>query len=58
MACGDFISYYFNNLTRRLVFDKIQCGKAFDIGKIHKYDGYQHGLVLMVYKFFDIKNFW
>ena len=29
--------------------------KAFNIAKITKYDGYQHGLASMVYKFFDKK---
>ena len=28
-------------------------GKAFNIAKIPKYDGYQRGLASMVYKFFD-----
>ena len=50
MACGDF-----KDLTRRTVFDKILCDKAFNIAKNTKYDGYQLGLASMVYKFFDKK---
>ena len=30
--------------------------KAFNIAKNPKYDGYQHGIALMVYKLFDKKN--
>ena len=30
--------------------------KAFNIAKNTKYDGYQRGLALMVYKFFDKKT--
>ena len=32
------------------------CDKAFNIAKNLKYDGYQRGLVSMVYKFFDKKT--
>ena len=32
-------------------------GKAFNIAKNLKYDGYQHGLDSMVYKFFDERTF-
>ena len=42
-------------LQRRTVADKILNNKAFDIAKDPKYDGYQRGLVSMVYKFFDSK---
>ena len=31
--------------------------KAFNIAKNPKYDGYQRGFALMVYKFFDKKTF-
>ena len=31
------------------------CDKAFNIAKSPKYDGYQRGLALIVYKFFDEK---
>ena len=30
--------------------------KAFDTAKSSKYDGYQHGLASMIYKFFDKKS--
>ena len=30
--------------------------KAFNIAKNPKYDGYQHGLASMVYKFFDTET--
>ena len=43
----------FKNLTRRMGSDKILCNKGFDIDRNPKYDGYQGGLVLIVYKFFD-----
>ena len=36
--------------------DEILRDKAFNIGKITKYDGYQRGLASVVYKFFD-KNY-
>ena len=48
MAYGDF-----KDLTRRTASNKMFCDKAFNIAKIPKYDGYQRGLVSMVYKFFD-----
>ena len=43
------------DLTKRTVADKILKNKAFDIAIDSKYDGYQRGLVSMVYKFFDSK---
>ena len=46
----------FKDLTRRTMSDKILRDKAFNIAKNPKYNGYQRGLALMVYKFFDIKN--
>ena len=33
--------------------DKVLRDKAFEIASNPKYDGYQRGLVSMVYKFFD-----
>ena len=36
--------------------DKVLKCKAFDIAKNPKYDGYERGLALMVYKFFDKKS--
>ena len=52
MVYGDF-----KDLTRRIVFGKILRDKAFNIVKNLKYDGYQHGIASMLYKFFDKKNF-
>ena len=46
----------FKDLTRRTASDKMLRDKAFNIAKYLKYDGYQRGLALMVYKLFD-KNF-
>ena len=51
MAYGDF-----KDLTRRAASDKMLHDKASGITKNSKYDGYQHGLVFMVYKFFDKKT--
>ena len=53
MAYGDF-----KDLARRTASDKVIRDKAFNIAKGPKYDGYQTSLALMVYKFFDKKNFW
>ena len=47
MAYGDF-----NNLAGRTTSDKILCNKAFKFAGDRKYDGYQCGLVSLVYKFF------
>ena len=47
---------YFKVLTRKTASDKILLDKAFNIAKNQKYDGYQHGLAWMVYKFFDKKS--
>ena len=51
MAYGDF-----KDLTRRTAPDKILRHKAFNIARNQKYDGYQRGLVSMVYKCFDYKK--
>ena len=51
MPSGDL-----KGLTRRRASDKMLHDKAFNIAKSSKYDGYQRGLVSMVYKFFDEKN--
>ena len=51
MTYGDF-----KDLKRRTASDKILRDKAFNIAKNPKYDGYQRGLVSMVYKFFDKKS--
>ena len=45
----------FRDLKRRAFSDKVLRDKAFNIAKNPKYDGYQRGLVSMVYKFFDKK---
>ena len=50
MDYGDF-----KDLTRRTASDKILRDRAFNVTKNPKYDGYQRGLALMVYKFFDKK---
>ena len=50
MAFGDF-----KDLARRTASDKILHNKAFHITKNWKYDEYQRGLALMVYKLFDKK---
>ena len=51
MAYGDF-----KDLNRRIAADKALCDKAFNIAKNPKYDGYQHELSAIVYKFFN-ENF-
>ena len=51
MAYGDF-----KDLKRRTASDKILRDKAFNIGKIPKYDGYQRGLASTVDKYFDKKS--
>ena len=44
------------DLTKRTQSDRVLRDKAFKIGSDPKYDGYQRGLDLMVYKFFDKKS--
>ena len=44
------------DLTGRIISDKILRDKAFKIAKNLKYDGYQRGLALMIYKLFDKKT--
>ena len=44
------------DLTKRTAADKILRHRVFNIAKDTKYDGYQTGLVSMVYKFFDKKS--
>ena len=48
MAYGDF-----KDLTKTTASDKILRGKAFNVAKNPRNDGYQRGLVSMVYKFFN-----
>ena len=50
MAYGNF-----KDLARRTTADKVLRDKTFNIAKDPKYDGYQHAIALMVYKFFDKK---
>ena len=51
MAYGDF-----KDLAKRRASDEVLKDKAFNIAKNSKYDGYQRGLVSMVYNFFDKKS--
>ena len=53
MTYGDF-----EDLARRTASDRILHYKAFNIDKNPKYDRYQRSFALMIYKFFDKKNFW
>ena len=46
----------FKDLRRRMAADRVLGDKAFNITKNPRYDGYQRGLVSMVYKFFDKKT--
>ena len=46
----------FKNLAKRTQSDKVVRDKAFEIGNNSKHDGYQRGLVSMVYKFFHKKS--
>ena len=50
MAYGDF-----KDLAKRTAADKVLKDKESNTVKDPKYDGYQRGLVSMVYKFFDKK---
>ena len=51
MSYGDF-----KDLEKRTQSDKVLQDKAFEIANNPKYDRYQRGLALMVYKFFDKKS--
>ena len=51
MVYGDF-----KDLTKKTAADKLLRDKAFNIAKDPKYDGYQRGLVSMVYNIFDKKT--
>ena len=44
------------DLVKRTQSDKVLKYKAFKLASNPKYDGYQRGLALMVYKFFDKKS--
>ena len=47
----------FKDLPRRTAADKVLRDKAFNIAKNPKYDRYQRGPALMVYKCFDKRTF-
>ena len=51
MTYGDF-----KGLKRRTAVDKVLRDKPFNIAKNRKHDGYQRGLVSMVYNLFDKKT--
>ena len=57
-ACFQHDSDYADHkdLINRTEADKTLRDKAYDIASNPKYDGYQRGLVSMVYKFFDKKS--
>ena len=46
----------FRNLLRRISSDKVLLDKVFNVPKNRKCDGYQYGLVSMVYRRFDKKS--
>ena len=46
----------YKDLEKRTPSDKVLKDKASEIANNPKYDGYQRGLALMVYKFFDKKS--
>ena len=51
MACGKS-----KDLAKSTQLDNVLRDKAFKIASDLKYDGYQRGLVSMVYRFFDKKS--
>ena len=57
-ACFQYDMAYgnFKDIARITASDKVLRGKAFNIAKNPKYDGYQRRLASMVYKFFDKKS--
>ena len=57
-ACFQHDSAYADHkdLISRTKSDKVLRGKAYNIASNPEYDGYQRGLVSMVYKFFDKKS--
>ena len=57
-ACFQYDSAYADHkdLINRTEADKVLRDKAYYIASNSKYDGYQRGLVSMVYKFFDKKS--
>ena len=58
-ACFAHDAAYYSDgkdLAKRTISEKILKDRAYEIDRKLKYDGYQKGLVSMVYKFFDKKN--
>ena len=57
-ACfqNDMVYRKTKDLVKRTQSDKVLKDKAFEISSDPKYDGYQRGLALMVYKIFDKKE--
>ena len=57
-ACFQHDSAYADHkdLINRTKSDKVLRDKVYDIISNPEYDGYQRGLVIMVYKFFDKKS--
>ena len=51
-----FSMTWLKDLARRTASDKVLRGKALNIAKNPKYDGYQRGLASMFHKFFDKKS--
>ena len=47
----------YKDLNKRTQSDKVLKDKVFEIATSPKYDGYQRGIALMVFKFFDEKTF-
>ena len=52
-ATEDFRYIYRNRLDRQTAYGKILRNKAFQIASNLKYDGYQHGVASVIYKFFE-----
>ena len=52
----DIANGKYKDLTKRTKSDKVLKDKAFNCAHNPKYNGYERGLALMVYKFFDKKS--
>ena len=52
----DIVYCKYKDLAKRTQSDKVLKDKAFKIASNPKYDGYQKGLALMVFNFFDKKS--
>ena len=59
-ACFQYNMVYgkSKDLTKRKQSDKVLKDKAFKFASNPKYDGYQRGLALMVYRFLEKKSAW